>query len=103
MDPSPLRVEVVEVRGECPLYQPGDFFYIHQGYRLAGGSREGFCLHALSVLLPYYVALSRGVKASELNLNHQGGEESYLQCPDPCDYTGGGTVILRVERESSGG
>ena len=54
------------------------------------------CLHSLASLLPYYVALSHGVPARDLGLARDGGTAAYLQCLDPCEITGGGTVIFEV-------
>ncbi len=51
-------------------------------------------MHALSVILPFYSSLSRGVPPDEIGL---GKERAFLQCPDPCKYTGGGTVVFEVE------
>ena len=44
------------------------------------------------------VALSKGVKAKELGLSRGDSEEAYVQCLDPCDITGGGTVRLEISR-----
>ena len=89
---SPLRVEVVEIQGRCPAYQVGDFFWIEEGYRLVAG--RPICLHALQSLNPYYVPLSRGMAPADLGL---ADGAAYVQCLDPCRYTGGGTVTFRVE------
>ncbi|MCL6560421.1 MAG: TIGR04076 family protein [Firmicutes bacterium] len=91
--PVALTVEVVTVRGSCPVYREGDGFAIVDGFKLSAGSY--LCLHALAVILPYYAALSRGVSPVSLGLARE-GEAAYLQCPDPCDWTGGGTVVFRV-------
>lgn len=91
MSAGDLRVEVVEVRGRCPAFRVGDAFYIRRGFLLEA---EGpLCLHALCSILPYYVALSRGIKPAELGL---GEGAAHVQCLDPCERTGGGTVIFRI-------
>ncbi|MGQ9513189.1 TIGR04076 family protein [Thermodesulfitimonas sp.] len=89
-----LMVTVVAVKGRCPVYREGDSFTIAAGFKLMAG--QPLCLHALAVILPYYVALSRGVAPVVLGLA-RAGDAAYLQCPDPCDLTGGGTVVFRVE------
>uniref|UniRef100_UPI002FDF8C2E TIGR04076 family protein n=1 Tax=Thermodesulfitimonas autotrophica TaxID=1894989 RepID=UPI002FDF8C2E len=89
-----LVVAVVAVKGRCPVYREGDSFTIAAGFKLL--ARQPLCLHALAVILPYYVALSRGVSPVALGLA-RAGDAAYLQCPDPCDLTGGGTVVFRVE------
>ncbi|MFQ6090761.1 MAG: TIGR04076 family protein, partial [Candidatus Bipolaricaulia bacterium] len=43
---------------------------------------------------PYYAALSRGTPPRELGLGT--GEAAYLQCLDPHERTGGGTVVFAV-------
>lgn len=92
----PLRVEVVEIIGNCPIYCEGDYFFIEKGYQLRPGEREALCMHGLASLMPYYVALARGVKPQEFGLASAWGPGTYLQCLDPCTYTRGGTVIFRV-------
>ncbi|HEY77151.1 MAG TPA: TIGR04076 family protein [Thermoflexia bacterium] len=97
MKPSERRdliVEVVEVRGRCPIHRVGDRFHVQDGYRLMA---EGpICLHALQSLAPYYVPLSRGINPADLGLNGPDGA-AYVQCLDPVGYTGGGTIVFRIE------
>ena len=75
-----LTVRVVEIKGHCPVYQPGDRFRVREGYVLE--AIQGYCMHALSALMPYYAALSRGIEPLHLGLCRPGGEAAYLQCPD---------------------
>lgn len=89
-----LLVKVVAVKGRCPVYREGDSFTIAAGFKLLAG--QPLCMHALAVILPYYVALSRSVSPVALGLA-RAGNAAYLQCPDPCDLTGGGTVVFRIE------
>jgi len=89
-----LRVKVVRVKGHCPVYNPGDEFLILRGYKLR--TEKELCLHALASLFPWYVALSRGAPPKDLGLGNQ--ETAYIQCPDPCEYTGGGTVVFELKR-----
>jgi hypothetical protein len=48
--------------------------------------------------MPYYVALFRGVDPKVLGLSRD-GEKAYVQCLDPCDYTGGGSVIFAMKKD----
>lgn len=90
-----LIVEVVEIEGECPVFRVGDGFAIDEGCRLV--SEQPVCMHALQALSPYYVALSRGIGADELGLAGPDGA-AYVQCLDPVEYTGGGSVTFRIEK-----
>ncbi len=88
-----LQVEVVQVQGHCPVYRAGDGFRIEAGYCLVAD--RPICLHALQSLNPYYIPLSRGITPAELGLAGPDGA-AYVQCLDPCHYTGGGTVTFRI-------
>lgn len=89
-----LKIAVHEIRGTCPMYKRGDTFYIIDGYKL---KTEGLiCMHSLSSLMPYYVALSRGISPKELGLGT--GDVAYVQCLDPCEYTNGGTVTFKLTK-----
>ena len=94
-----LEVEVHEVRGRCPVHKVGDRFVV-DGPNLLLERGRAVCVHALSPLLHYVVALDRGVSPLELGLTKPGDEEhAYIQCVDPgSPYTRGGTVIFRVRR-----
>jgi uncharacterized repeat protein (TIGR04076 family) len=88
-----LVIEVVDIQGHCPVYGVGDIFHIVDGYRLVAG--RPLCMHALQSLAPYYVALSRGVDPAALGLAGPDGA-AYVQCLDPQEVTGGGTVVFRI-------
>ena len=88
-----LRVEVVEIKGNCPVYAVGDSFRILEGFKLV--AEKSLCMHSLASLMPYYVALSRGVSPVELGLARE-GNVAYVQCLDPCERTGGGTVVFAI-------
>ncbi len=90
-----LQVRVKEIEGTCPVYEEGYSFEITEGYKLK--SKGTLCAHSLAAILPYYITLSRGTPPSELGLGK--GEEAYVQCLDPCEYTGGGTVVFEITRE----
>lgn len=95
MRKTDLKIEIFEIKGNCPLYKKEDEFYILDGYKLQTTSL--ICMHSLSSIMPYYVALSRGISPKELGLSTS-GNGAYLQCLDPCDYTGGGTVIFKITK-----
>jgi len=82
-----LRVEVVRVDGRCPVWVVGD------GYKLCVD--RPVCMHALQSISPYCVALSQGIPSRELGLAGSDGA-ACVQCLDPCRYTGGGTVTMRI-------
>ena len=88
-----LQIEVVDIKGHCPVYKVGDGFHIVDGYRLV--TEVPLCMHALQSLTPYYVALSREVGPADLGLAGPNGA-TYVQCLDPQRYTGGSTVMLRT-------
>jgi len=93
-----LVITVKEIRGHCPVYRAGDRIVVDDGYRLNLKETDNVCLHSLSSLMPYYVALSKGVDPVRLGLSRD-GRAAYVQCLDPCDYTGGGTVVFAIEKE----
>ncbi|MBW2031058.1 MAG: TIGR04076 family protein [Deltaproteobacteria bacterium] len=93
-----LVITVCEIRGRCPVYKLGDRIVLDLGYRLNLEETDNLCLHSVSSIMPYYVALYRGVDPRQLRLS-RGGKKAYVQCLDPCDYTGGGTVVFQIERE----
>jgi len=92
--PSELVIKVLEIKGHCPVYRVGSTFRIVEGFKLL--TDEPLCMHSLASLLAYYAALSRGVSPLELGLNKNKEHLAYLQCLDPCEYTGGGTVIFEI-------
>ena len=89
-----LQVRVKKIKGYCPVYKEGDTFFIEEGYKLR--SEKSICMHSLAFLMSYYVALSKGVLPKSIGLGKEG--VGYVQCLDPCEYTGGGTVILEISR-----
>ena len=95
MEKVDLIVKVVEIKGKCPVYKVGDEFYIKEGYKLE--SRGFICMHSLASIMPYYNALSKGVSPEELGLGK--GNTAYVHCLDPCEYTGGGTVVFKITKE----
>lgn len=93
-----LIITVVHIKGHCPVYQPGDRIVLNAGYILDTDATRIACMHSLASVLPYYVALSKGVKAKVLGLSKTGSDAAYVQCLDPCELTGGGTVTFEISR-----
>ena len=94
-----LEIEVVEVRGSCPVHKVGDRILI-DGARIVLNETDALCVHALPILLHYTVALDEGADPVKLGLTKpEDREHAYLQCLDPWKpYTDGGTVIFRCRR-----
>jgi uncharacterized repeat protein (TIGR04076 family) len=94
-----LEIEVCEIRGKCPVYKVGDRIVI-DGAQIALGKTDAVCVHALSTLLHYVVALDEGVDPVKLGLTRPEDRSwAYMQCVDPGPpYTDGGTVVFRCRR-----
>lgn len=90
-----LVVTVKAIRGRCPVYKVGDRIVLREGYRLDLEGSDAVCMHSLASVMPYYNAIFRGVKPEDLGLADAEGQ-ACVQCLDPCEETGGGTVILRL-------
>ncbi len=89
-----LEARVIEIRGKCPVFKPGDRIVI-EGPEIKLDETDAICTHAFASLLPYIVALRKGIKPGELGLGR--GEKAYVQCLDPGPpYTDGGTVIFEI-------
>jgi len=88
-----LKISIKEIKGTCPVYKEGDTFSIEEGFILK--TNIPLCMHGLASIMPYYVALSRNIKPEDIGLGK--GSKAYTQCLDPCEYTGGGTVIFEIE------
>jgi uncharacterized repeat protein (TIGR04076 family) len=98
-----LEIEVCEIGGKCPVHKVGDKLVI-DGPRLVLEETDAVCVHALSSLLHYVVALEEGVDPVKLGLSKPAdNEHAYIQCVDPGEpYTHGGTVIFRCRRIDGG-
>ena len=94
-----LEVEVVDVRGKCPVHSVGDKTVI-DGASIVLDKTYALCIHALSVILHYAVALDEDADPVKLGLTKpEDRENAYVQCADPWKpYTEGGTVIFRINR-----
>jgi len=91
-----LIIKVIEIIGKCPVYRVGDKIVI-EGCSINLRETTAICMHSLAAIMPYYVALNKGVNPVELGLAKE-GDKAYVQCLDPCKYTGGGTVIFEIEK-----
>jgi uncharacterized repeat protein (TIGR04076 family) len=92
-----LEIEVCEIRGYCPVYKVGDKAVV-DGAEIVLEKTDAVCIHALSSLLHYVVALDEGVDPRKLGLSKE-KENAYIQCVDPGEpYTSGGTVIFKCRR-----
>lgn len=59
---------------------------------------DAVCVHALSSLLHYVIALDENVDPRKLGLSKE-RSSAYIQCVDPGEpYTSGGTVIFKCCR-----
>lgn len=96
-----LEIEVVEVRGKCPVHKVGDKIVIDAA-RIVLDKTDALCIHALPVILHYAVALDEGADPVKLGLTKpEDRENAYVQCVDPWKpYTDGGTVVFRIKRIS---
>jgi uncharacterized repeat protein (TIGR04076 family) len=94
-----LEIEVVEVRGRCPVYKVGDRIVVDDP-KIVLEKTDALCTHALSSLLHYVMVLERGADPVELGLSKpEDREHAYIQCVDPGEpYTHGGTVIFKIQR-----
>jgi uncharacterized repeat protein (TIGR04076 family) len=94
-----LEIEVVEVRGHCPVYNVGDKIVVDDP-EIVLEKTDALCTHALSSLLHYVMVLERGADPVELGLSKaEDREHAYIQCVDPGEpYTHGGTVIFKIQK-----
>ena len=91
-------MEVTEIRGRCPIHKTGAKIVI-DGARIDLHRANNLCIHALSSLLHYAVALREGIDARTLGLSKD-GRFAYIQCPDSGKpYTESGTVIFKCYLE----
>ncbi len=94
-----IEIEVVEIRGHCPVHKVEDKIVI-DGAKIVLEKTDALCIHALSTLLHYVVALDEGADPVKLGLTKESDKEhAYMQCIDPWKpYTEGGTVIFRARK-----
>jgi uncharacterized repeat protein (TIGR04076 family) len=56
-----LIIRVKEIVGYCPVYKLGDTIVLEKGYKINPKRSSTICMHSLASIMPYHVALSRGV------------------------------------------
>jgi uncharacterized repeat protein (TIGR04076 family) len=95
-----LIISVEEIRGRCPVYEVGDRIVLDSGFRLNLKETTKGCMHSFASIIPYHIALSKGVRPDQMGLAHKDRDDgrAYVQCLDPCEMTGGGTVTFSIER-----
>ena len=91
-----LVVTVKEIEGICPTYNVGDSFTLKVGYQLV--SDVPVCMHGLAALMPYYNALRVSEPAQWGLDGKDDNTKAYIQCPDACRYTRGGTVTFEISK-----
>jgi len=92
-----LEIEVCEIRGKCPVHKVGDKIVV-EGPEIVLEKTDAVCVHALSSLLHYNIALDEGIDSRKLGLSKE-GNSAYIQCVDPGEpYTSGGTVVFKCTR-----
>jgi len=94
-----LIIEVMEINGKCPVYKIGQKIVLDRGYKVNLKKTDAICMHSLASLLPYYNSLAKGISPASLGLARR-RNKAYLQCLDPFKYTGGGTVVFKVNRKN---
>jgi uncharacterized repeat protein (TIGR04076 family) len=91
-----INVKVKQIKGSCPTFKVGDKFVLKAGYQLV--SDKPVCMHALASIMPFYNAL---IVSPPCVLGIEGKTEkdkAYVQCPDPVDLTGGGSVVFEITK-----
>ena len=94
-----LEIEVIEIRGKCPVYKVGDRIRIDDP-KIVLDSTDALCTHALSSLLHYVLILEAGADFVKLGLSKpEDADNAYIQCVDPGEpFTDGGTVIFKIRK-----
>ena len=62
-----LIIKAIEIKGKCPVFKVGDQIVI-EGPQVKLEETDAICTHAFASLIPYIVALRKGVKPSEIGL-----------------------------------
>ncbi len=90
-------IEVVDVKGYCPLYKEGDRVTAENFYFKTRES-SNICLHAFVSMSTLLSSFLHGVSAKDLGLSEK-EDEGFLECPDPGPpYTKGGRVVFKLRR-----
>lgn len=94
-----IIIEVCEIRGKCPVHRVGDKIVIDDP-KILIEKTDALCIHALSTIVHYALALEHGADPVKLGLTKpEDRENAYIQCVDPWKpYTDGGTVIFKMRK-----
>ena len=96
-----LVITVEDVKGRCPAYRTGDRVVLDSGFKFNLRETTACCMHSLGSIMPFYCALAKGIAPKSMGLAPKEDRESpkaYVHCPDPCEKSGGGTVLFSIER-----
>jgi len=86
-------IRVKEIRGKCAVFKGNERIVI-EGVEINLEETDKICIHALSSLLHYVIALREGATPLKLGLAKE-GKAAYMQFVDHGEpYTNGGTVIF---------
>jgi len=92
---SKLVTRVIKIKGKCPVYRVGEMIVLDEGYKINLKETTNIWMHSLASIIPYYNALYNGVAPEKLGLANKEGK-ACVQCLDPCEITGDGTVIFEI-------
>lgn len=94
-----LIITAKKITGKCPVYNE-NWKTIICGPNIDLEKSDAACIHALSCLSTFSVALRDGIPPSSVGLAKEDKEDAaYFQCSDPGPpYTDGGTVLFEVKR-----
>ena len=73
-----LIIKVLKIKATCPVYKVSDRIVIDEAYKLNLKETDNICMHSLASIIPYYVALSKGVDPKTLGLAKE-ENKAYLQ------------------------
>jgi len=94
-------IRVKEIRGKCAVFKGNERIVI-EGAEINLEETDKICIHALSSLLHYVIALREGADPVKLGLAKE-RKVAYVQCVDPGEpYTNGGTVVFEIITSSEG-
>ncbi len=93
---EPARKRKGKVEYPFAKMKVGDSFTLKAGYQLV--SDIPVCMHGLASLMPYYNALRVSEPATWGIEGKDDKSKAYIQCPDACRYTGGGTVTFEIRK-----
>jgi len=91
-----LIIKAAKIKGNCPVYKVGDKTVIN-GLEINLKQSNKVCIHAISCLGNFILALREGLTPQSLGLAKEDNKKAYFQCLDPGEpYINGGTVLFEV-------